>query len=198
MLPPDLGGKNSTEEVAGAAGETVIVERNGALHAALVGAGILLSRLAGLIRQSVFNYYFGLSDAADAFTAGPANSKFSSESVRRRRALGVVHPRLCARLSGGARRGGSGSRGRRHHAAILALTTSLLALVGAVAAPYLIDAIAPGFHGDKRELTIHLCAHSCFPAWACWCMSAWCLGILNSHRRFFLSYTAPVRFGTRR
>ena len=23
-------------------------------------------------------------------------------------------------------------------------------------------------------------------------MSAWCLGVLNSHRKFFLSYTAPV------
>ena len=23
-------------------------------------------------------------------------------------------------------------------------------------------------------------------------MSAWCLGVLNSHRRFFLSYVAPV------
>ena len=23
-------------------------------------------------------------------------------------------------------------------------------------------------------------------------MSAWCLGVLNSHRRFFLSYVSPV------
>ena len=40
-------------------------------HALLVGAGILLSRLAGLIRQRVFSHYFGLRyHAADAFTAG--------------------------------------------------------------------------------------------------------------------------------
>src|ERR671931_1301662 len=38
--------------------------------AALVAGGILLSRLAGLIRQRVFAHYFGLeNDAADAFTA---------------------------------------------------------------------------------------------------------------------------------
>src|SRR5437763_2043863 len=36
----------------------------------LVAAGILLSRLAGLVRQRVFSHYFGLrSDAADAFNA---------------------------------------------------------------------------------------------------------------------------------
>jgi len=37
--------------------------------AVLVAAGILLSRLAGLVRQRVFSHYFGLSDAADAFSA---------------------------------------------------------------------------------------------------------------------------------
>ncbi len=35
--------------------------------ATLVAAGIFLSRIAGLIRESVFGYYFGSSDAADAF-----------------------------------------------------------------------------------------------------------------------------------
>jgi len=38
-------------------------------HAALVGAGILLSRIAGLVRDRVFAHYFGSSDAADAFRA---------------------------------------------------------------------------------------------------------------------------------
>src|SRR5437764_1792909 len=38
-------------------------------HAFLVGAGILLSRIVGLIRQRVFAHYFGISDAAGAFNA---------------------------------------------------------------------------------------------------------------------------------
>src|SRR3989442_12623621 len=38
--------------------------------AVLVAAGILLSRLGGLVRLRVFAHYFGLqSDAADAFNA---------------------------------------------------------------------------------------------------------------------------------
>src|SRR5688500_13275374 len=35
----------------------------------LVGAGILLSRVVGLLRQRVFAYYLGTSDAMDAFQA---------------------------------------------------------------------------------------------------------------------------------
>src|SRR5829696_3474109 len=35
----------------------------------LVGAGILLSRVVGVVRQRVFAYFLGSSDAADAFTA---------------------------------------------------------------------------------------------------------------------------------
>src|SRR5205085_3085734 len=35
----------------------------------LIGAGILISRIIGLIRQRVFAHYFGRSAAGDAFTA---------------------------------------------------------------------------------------------------------------------------------
>src|SRR5580698_4861306 len=42
-------------------------ERTGR-HALLVASGILISRLVGLVRQRIFGHYFGLSDAADAFT----------------------------------------------------------------------------------------------------------------------------------
>ena len=71
------------------------------------------------------------------------------------------------------------------------LSTSVLVLFGVLATPFLIDAIAPGFSGEKRELTIRL-VRILFPGAGMLVFSAWCLGILNSHRRFFLSYTAPV------
>src|SRR5580765_399893 len=38
-------------------------------HAFMVGAGILISRIVGLVRQRVFAYYFGTSAAGDAFSA---------------------------------------------------------------------------------------------------------------------------------
>src|SRR5262249_16453699 len=74
---------------------------------------------------------------------------------------------------------------------ILALAVSILVLAGVLATPLLIDAIAPGFTGDTRELTIAL-VRIFFSGAGLMVMSAWCLGILNSHRRFLVSYTAPV------
>ena len=76
-------------------------------------------------------------------------------------------------------------------AAILALVTALVVLLGVLLAPYLIPLIAPGFTGEKRDLTITL-TRILFPGAGIFVLSAWCLGVLNSHRRFFLSYAAPV------
>ena len=47
------------------------------------------------------------------------------------------------------------------------------------------------FEGEKRAATIRL-VRILFPGAGVLVLSAWCLGVLNSHRRFFLSYTAPV------
>src|SRR5258707_30182 len=73
--------------------------------------------------------------------------------------------------------------------ALLALVVSVLCLVGVLVTPWLIDAIAPGFHGAKRDLTISL-VRILFPGAGLLVLSAWCLGILNSHRKLFLSYAA--------
>jgi putative peptidoglycan lipid II flippase len=55
--------------------------------AALVAAGILFSRIIGLIRQRVISHYFGLStDAADAWAAG--------FRIPNGRAVGLVHSGL--------------------------------------------------------------------------------------------------------
>src|SRR4029079_15921109 len=73
----------------------------------------------------------------------------------------------------------------------LALVASVLVLAGVLLSPLLVGLIAPGFTGEKRELTVRL-TRILFPGAGLLVFSAWCLGILNSHRRFFLSYTAPV------
>jgi putative peptidoglycan lipid II flippase len=69
--------------------------------------------------------------------------------------------------------------------------TSALVLVGVLLTPVLIALIAPGFDGEKRAETIRL-VRILFPGAGLLALSAWCLGVLNSHRRFFLSYSAPV------
>jgi putative peptidoglycan lipid II flippase len=76
-------------------------------------------------------------------------------------------------------------------AALLGLVSAALVLAGVLATPVLIDIIAPGFEGEKRAATIRL-VRIFFPGAGLLVLSAWCLGVLNSHRRFFLSYAAPV------
>ena len=76
-------------------------------------------------------------------------------------------------------------------AAVLGLVTSILVLVGVLVTPHLIPVIAPGFSGAKRDLTIQL-TRILFPGAGVFVLAAWCQGVLNSHRRFFLSYAAPV------
>src|SRR6266542_2889806 len=75
--------------------------------------------------------------------------------------------------------------------ALLALTISILVLLGVAAAPFMVTLIAPGFTGPKRDLTIHL-VRILFPGAGILVASAWCLGVLNSHGKFLLSYSAPV------
>ncbi len=76
-------------------------------------------------------------------------------------------------------------------AGMLALTASIIVLLGVLTAPWLVAIIANGFTGEKRDLTV-LLTRILFPGAGLLVFSAWCLGILNSHRRFFMSYTAPV------
>jgi putative peptidoglycan lipid II flippase len=60
-----------------------------------------------------------------------------------------------------------------------------------LATPYIIDVVAAGFKGETRQLAIRI-VRVLFPGAGLLVLSAWCLGILNSHRKFFLSYAAPV------
>jgi putative peptidoglycan lipid II flippase len=74
---------------------------------------------------------------------------------------------------------------------LLALATSIIVLLGVLLTPVLVTIFTPGFDGEKREATIRL-ARIFFPGAGLLVLSAWCLGVLNSHGRFFLSYAAPV------
>ena len=155
----------------------------------MVGAGILLSRIVGLVRNRVFAHFFGTSDAADAF-----NAAFRIPNVLQNLfGEGVLSASLIP-VYAGLRAGGrtrEAAAVATAVAALLGLAVSVLVLLGVLLAPWLIAVIAPGFEGEKRELTVRL-VRILFPGAGLLALSAWCLGVLNSHRRFFLSYAAPV------
>jgi putative peptidoglycan lipid II flippase len=155
----------------------------------VVAAGILLSRILGLIRNRVFAHFFGTSDAADAFNAAFKIPNFLQnlfgEGVLSASFI-PVYARLLSRDEPGEARRVAGAV-----FSLLAIISSVLVLIGVLVTPALIAIIAPGFEGEKREVTIRL-VRILFPGAGLLVLSAWCLGVLNSHRRFFLSYTAPV------
>ena len=74
---------------------------------------------------------------------------------------------------------------------ILSLVCAVLVLLGISATPLFIDFIVPGFHDDAPP-SGHPLVRILFPATGLLVMSAWCFGVLNSHRMFLLSYLAPV------
>ncbi len=155
----------------------------------LVGAGIFLTRIAGLVRQKVFAHYFGLSLAADAF-----NAAFRIPNLLQNLfGEGVLSASFIPEYAGLLSRRNEEEATRLAGAVIgaLALVAALVVLAGILLAPALVDIIAPGFTGEKRQLTVQL-TQILFPGAGLLVFSAWCLGILNSHRKFFISYTAPV------
>jgi putative peptidoglycan lipid II flippase len=164
-------------------------ERSSGRPAVLVAAGIMLSRIAGLIRERALAHFLGTLPAADAFRAALRIPNFLQnlfgEGVLSASFI-PVYSRLLA---------SSDERDANHVASVvgslLALLTSVLVILGIFSTPLMIDAIAPGFTGETRQLTIRL-VQILFPGVGALVMSAWCLGILNSHGRFFLSYSAPV------
>ena len=137
----------------------------------------------------MFAYYFGNSDAADAFRAAFRIPNFL-QNLFGEGVLSASFIPVYARLRAEERHE-EASQLAEAIFAILFLLTSVLTVVGVLAAPLLMDVIAPVWHGEKRQLTI-LLVRILFPGAALLVTSAWCLGILNSHRKFFLSYTAPV------
>ena len=157
--------------------------------AAYVAAGILLSRIFGLVRNRLLGHFLGTGDAGDAFSAAIRIPNILQNLFGE----GVLSASFVPTYSRLLAEGNEEEAGRVAGAVgtLLALTSAVLVLVGIVLTPFAVALIAPGFTGEKRELTIRL-VQVMFPGVGVLVLSAWALGVLNSHRRFFLPYASPV------
>jgi putative peptidoglycan lipid II flippase len=154
-----------------------------------VAAGILVTRVLGYIRERVFAHYFGNGAAADAFRAALripnalrnllGEGTLSASFIPVYAALNERGDKQPARALAGAVLG------------LLLLASGLLAVIGIVFAPAITAIVAQGFDAPRRELATVL-VRILFPMTGLMVVSAWCLGILNTHRRFFLPYAAPA------
>lgn len=150
----------------------------------------MLSRITGLVRVSVTAHYFGLkSDAADAIYSAFRIPNVLQNLLGEGALSGSFIPVYASLLAQGKRK--EADRVAGAVGALLALIVAGLVLIGILAAPALTAILAPGFSGEKRELTTRI-VRIIFPGTGILVMGAWCLGILNSHRRFLLPYAAGV------
>ena len=158
----------------------------------LVAAGIFLSRIAGLVREIVISGLLGVGTAADSFKAalripnmlqnllgeGVLSASFIPVYAKLLDEDADEDDRESGRLAGAV-------------AGLLCALTAVLVVLGMLLARPLTVILTPGFEGERLDLAVTL-LRIMFPGIGFLVLSAWCLGILNSHRRFFLSYVAPV------
>ena len=193
---------SSQSEGAAAAGQTAENRQSGA---STIAGGIFSSRIMGLLRQRTLGYFFGVGAHADVFVAalrapnmlqnllgeGTISATFIPTYVK---LLEDERPEAAGRFAGAI-------------FGLLLMTAAGLALLGVLFAPYIIAVFVPGWINDatlvaqgdipvnRYELTV-TAVRIIFPMTAVLVLSAWALGILNSHRRFFLPYFAPVLWNT--
>ncbi|WP_022835415.1 murein biosynthesis integral membrane protein MurJ [Salisaeta longa] len=170
-------------------------------RAGSVAAGILSSRVAGLLRESAFAYYFGVSAFTDvlqvAFKSPNLIQNLLGEGTISA-AFIPVYTRLLEEESPEA--------AGRFAGAIFGLLLAIvgvLVIVGVVAARPLAIVLAPGYVGDAAQVAAGARAINrldllvdavriIFPMAGLATLAAWALGILNSHRQFFIPYVAPA------
>jgi putative peptidoglycan lipid II flippase len=155
----------------------------------LVAGGILLSRIAGLVREGIFAMYFGASIYADVFRAGLRMPNVLQNLLGEGTLSASFIPVYAELLEQGRKEEAGRVAGAIF--ALLLAAAGVLALLGIFFSPLLVSIFLPGFEGERRELSITV-SRILFPMAGVLVLSAWSLGILNSHRRFFIPYVAPV------
>ncbi|WP_420455041.1 murein biosynthesis integral membrane protein MurJ [Rubrivirga sp.] len=169
--------------------------------ALLVAAGIFASRVIGLVRDRAVAYYFGSGAFADVYRLALRAPNFLQNLLGE----GTLSASFIPIYSRMLEEGRDEDAGRFAGAifGLLAAVAFAAAILGVVLAEPFVALIASGFLGDAEkvqagtlvvdrfDLAVRV-VRLTFPMTAFLVLSAWCLGVLNSHRRFLLSYFAPV------
>ena len=153
----------------------------------------MLSRISGVVREGFLAAWLGTRSSADAFSAALRIPKLLQNLLGEGALSASFIPVYSQVLQRGDERRAGHVAGAV--AGLLTLLTGGLVLFSVLLARPLASVVAPGFSGQKHELTVHL-IRIVAPGVGFLVLSAWCLGVLNSHRRFFLSYVAPVLWNT--
>lgn len=180
---------NDAPDKAAAPAAAAKAPRSSRAASLLIAAGILLSRVVGLIRNRVVATYFGAGMHADVLAAGLRMPNVL-QNLLGEGTLSASFIPVYSSLLGQGRTKEAGRLAGAMFALLLAVA-GVVALLGVLLAPVFVTIFTPGFVGHQRELMIDF-VRVIFPMTGILVLSAWALGILNSHRYFFVPYFAPV------
>lgn len=154
-----------------------------------VGAGIFLSRISGFVRDAVVAYYLGTSRATDVWSLGLRTPNVIQNLLGE----GTLSASFIPVYAGFVGENRHEAAGRFAGAALglLAVAAYGLAVAGMVLAPWLVPWVYPEIPPDYQALLVTV-IRIMLPMVATLVVGAWALGVLNTHRRFFVSYVAPV------
>ena len=159
----------------------------------MVALGIAASRLAGLGRETVASRLLGNTAAGDAFAVAMRIPNMLQNLLGEGVLSASFVPVYSRLLDEGHRGGDRTDPGRVAGAVAAALMTIVglaVALIVTLARP-ITFVLAPGLTADRFDLAVSLVRITALGMGFA-VLSAWCLGVLNSHRRFFVAYAAPV------
>ena len=155
----------------------------------MVGAGIFLSRLSGIGREVAVAAFIGGGTIGDAYRAALNIPRLLQNLLGE----GVLSASFIPVYSQLVEQGRRKDAGRLAGAVfgLLAMVTGLVVLAGWVLAKPLVSLLLWRLSDDTADLTAEL-VRVMFAGIGFIVLAAWALGVLNAHRRFFLSYAAPV------
>jgi len=154
-----------------------------------VGAGIFFSRVSGFIRSVLLASFFGASGLMDVWVAATKIPNVIQNLLGEGTLSASVIPVYAEFLEEGRE-----EEAGRFAGAVLGILMTVAggaALLGMFLAPVFVPLAFFRWDPDKLALTT-IVVQILFPMTAVLVVSAWALAILNSHRRFLVSYMAPV------
>ncbi len=154
-----------------------------------MGAGIFLSRVSGIGREVAVAAFIGAGRVGDAYRAALTIPRLLQNLLGE----GVLSASFIPIYSQLVEQGRRKDAGRLAGAVfgLLAVITGLVVLAGWVLAKPLVSLLLWRLSDDTADLTVEL-VRVMFAGIGFIVLAAWALGVLNAHRRFFLSYAAPV------
>ncbi|MCZ6508091.1 MAG: murein biosynthesis integral membrane protein MurJ [Acidobacteria bacterium] len=166
-----------------------------------MAAGILASRLLGFVRDATLALFVGAGPHLDVFRQAMRSGNLIQNLLGEQTLSAAFIPQYSRLLEEGREEDAGRFAGAIF--GFLVVVAGVLALVGIFFAGPIVAVFNPGYLRDAADVAAGTATVNRFPIavrlvrWlfpmaGVLVLSAWSIGVLNSHRRFFAAYFAPV------